>query len=133
MARKKDQFPQVLKIASVLAALVLLSGAGVFLAVRSPNGISKLPDFPIDQYLEGTGLWSHENYKITGRVDNVLLRSAKSQRLLISIKPDGFSTFLPVLLENGNGKIPVQREQKLVLEVHLGPDREILCTAYGPQ
>jgi len=133
MARQKAQFPQALKILSVLGALVLLSGAGVFLAVRTPNAITKLPDFPVTRYMESSGLWSHENYKITGRVDNVLLRSTNSPRILISIKPDGSDTFLPVLLENGNSKKPVQREQKLILEVHLGPLREILCTAYAPQ
>lgn len=117
-------------ILALLAGLILASGAVAFVLLRKPNQFANLPAFPIDSYMEGKALWSHEDYKVEGRVDNVLLRSTSGETLLVSIQPIGSSLRLPVLLERKGGKVPVQREQNLVLKVNLGPASQIQCKEY---
>jgi hypothetical protein len=81
--------------------------------------------------LEGSKLWSHEDYAIAGKVENVLLRSEDRRKLLVSVRPEGSDKVLPVVFEQkDNDRLPVQREQQLLLRVTLGPAEEILCTAH---
>lgn len=130
MARIQSNMGKLRLILALLAGLVLVSGAVAFVLLRKPNQFANLPAFPIDSYMEGKALWSHEDYKVEGRVDNVLLRSTSGETLLVSIQPIGSSLRLPVLLERKGGKVPVQREQNLVLKVNLGPASQIQCKEY---
>lgn len=130
MARSKTDLKKLLIIATLLVVFVLLTGSIAFLALRKPNAFANLSAFPIDSYMEGKGLLSQEDYKMEGRVDNVILRSASGEKLLVAIQPDGSDLRLPVVLEKNGGKGPVQREQHLVLRVNLGASSQIQCTRF---
>ena len=130
MARINSKPGKIRLILALLAGLLLLSGAAAFVLLRTPNQFASLPAFPIDSYMEGKALWSHEDYKLEGRVDNVMLRSANGETLLLSIQPTGSSLRLPVLIDRKGGKVPVQREQILVLKVGLGQSSQIQCKYY---
>ncbi len=131
MARRRQNPAKLFKIAAIFITLAVLSGLAVFWLSANSGSFSKLPVFPVDSYMDGSNLWSHEDYVITGKVENVLLRSDDRGRLLVSIRPDGAEALLPVIFrQTEGGKVPVQREQKVALKVHLGRAGEILCTAY---
>ena len=98
---------------------------------RSPDTISQLPEFPVSRYLEGNSLWSDEDYKLAGKVSNVLLRSGDGKTLLVSIKSEASDTFLPVKLDKDNGKKKsIQKDQAITLKVRLDPDGIIVCNEY---
>lgn len=117
-------------ILTLLVGLLLVTGAMAFILLRKPDAFANLPAFPIDSYMDGKNLWSHEDYKVEGRVDNVILRSPSGEKLLVAIQPTGSDLRLPVLLEKRGGKIPIQREQHLVMKVTLGPSSQIQCSQY---
>lgn len=130
MARLNGNPKRMRLIFGLLAALLLASAAVAFSLLRKPNQFARLPAFPVDTYMEGKALWNYEDYKVEGRVDNVLLRSTDGKTLLVSIQPVGSSVRLPVLLARNGGKVPVQREQNLLLKVNLGPASQIQCKEY---
>lgn len=119
------------KIAFFCVGFLLLSGVAVFLLTRSPDTLSQLPEFPVSRYLEGNSLWSEEDYKLAGKVSNVLLRSGDGKTLLVSIKPEASDTFLPVKLDKDNGKKKsIQKDQVITLKVRLDSDGVIVCNEY---
>lgn len=130
MARSKMNSRKLFTIFMVLAVFLILSGVIAFVLLRKPDQFAKLTAFPIDSYMDGKDLWSHEDFKLEGRVDNVILRSASGGKLLVALQPTGSDLRLPILLEKGDGKIPVQREQKLVMKVNLGRASQIQCTYF---
>ena len=131
MARGMQTPKHLLKATTLLGVLILLSGITVFLATKHSNPIAKLPPFPLQSYMDGGNLWSHEDYSLQGKVENVFLRSDDRTKYLAAIRPEGSELLVPVLFESDTaGATPVQREQALLLEVHLGPSGEILCTAH---
>ncbi len=131
MARDPTNSIKVGKIASLCVGFLLLSGVSVFLLTRSPDTLSHLPEFPVSRYLEGNSLWSDEDYKLAGKVSNVLLRSGDGKTLLVSIKPEASDTFLPVKLDKDNGKKKsIQKDQVITLKVRLDSDGVIVCNEY---
>jgi len=131
MARNPTNSIKAGKIASFCVGFLLLAGAAVFLISRSPDTISHLPAFPVSRYLDGNSLWSDEDYKLAGKVSNVLLRSGDGKTLLVSIKPEESESFLPVKLEKDSGKKKgIQKDQAITLKVRLDPDGVIICNEY---
>jgi hypothetical protein len=131
MARNPTHSMKVGKIAFFCVGFLLLSGVAVFLLTRSPDTISQLPEFPVSRYLEGNSLWSDEDYKLAGKVSNVLLRSGDGKTLLVSIKPEASDTFLPVKLDKDKGKKKsIQKDQVITLKVRLDSDGVIVCNEY---
>jgi len=131
MARNPTHSMKVGKIAFFCVGFLLLSGVSVFLVTRSPDTLSQLPEFPVSRYLEGNSLWSDEDYKLAGKVSNVLLRSGDGKTLLVSIKPEASDTFLPVKLDKDNGKKKsIQKDQVITLKVRLDSDGVIVCNEY---
>ena len=131
MARNPTSSIKVGKIASFCVGFLLLSGVAVFLLTRSPDTLSQLPEFPVSRYLEGNSLWSDEDYKLAGKVSNVLLRSGDGKTLLVSIKPEASDTFLPVKLDKDNGKKKsIQKDQVITLKVRLDSDGVIVSNEY---
>jgi hypothetical protein len=131
MSRNPTSSIKVGKIASFCVGFLLFSGAAVFLIARSPDTISHLPEFPVSRYLDGNGLWSEEDYKLAGKVSNVLLRSGDGKTLLVSIKPEASDTFLPIKLDKDSGKKKsIQKDQSITLKVRLDPDGVIVCNEY---
>lgn len=133
MARIQSNPRKLGLIAAVLLLFLLISGAVAFVMFRKPDEFAKLPAFPIDTYMKGKDLWSHEDYRVEGRVDNVLMRSPGGDKLLVAIQPDGSDLRIPVLMQTTGGAVPIQREQRLVLRVNLGRASEIQCTRYEPR
>ena len=131
MARNTDNVTKTVKISIFCGAFLLLSGAAVFLLARSPDTMSHLPEFPVAHYLDGNSLWSDEDYKLAGKVSNVLLRSGDGKTLLVSIKPEGSDSFLPVKLEKDiKKKKSIQKDQQITLKVRLDSDSVIVCNEY---
>lgn len=133
MARSGKNQSKLWIIFASLGGFLVLSGAIAFVALRRPNQFANLPAFPVENYMEGKSLWSREDYKVEGRVDNVIQRSAAGNILLVSIQPAGFDLRLPVLIEEKEGRVPIQREQNLILRVSVGTASQILCKLYEPK
>lgn len=133
MARNKKTASKTLGIIVVIVVLVALSGGGAFFLLNNGNGLSKLPAFPVEKYLDGGNLWGYEEYKLEGTVDNVLQRSRNKDTILASIQPDNSKRRLPVIIQKSEGMKPVLREQKLILKVTLGDSHEIYCKEYYSQ
>jgi hypothetical protein len=91
---------------------------------------SELQPFPVDSYLGGGNLWSYDEYRISGRVDNVIYRSRASNRTVASIQPLDSKVRLPVVIEPEPGAKGVQIEQVLDLKITLGPAGELLCREF---
>jgi uncharacterized protein (DUF58 family) len=128
MARpKKSRLDKKTLLLAGAAALVIAAGA-VFFSLGSSRQFSSLAAFPVERYLESAGLFSQEDFRIDGRVENVLLRSGGGGRFLVSIRPEGSNLLLPVLVESR--KKPLQRDQRLVMKVHVAASGGILCTDY---
>lgn len=131
MSRNTGSFNKTIKISVACAGFFALSAATVFLITRNPDVISHLPEFPVARYLDGNSLWSDEDYKLAGKVSNVLLRSGDGKTLLVSIKPEASDTFLPVKLDKDNGKKKsIQKDQVITLKVRLDSDGVIVCNEY---
>ena len=128
MARGKKPILDKNKIllAAGVAALIAL-GALIF-SLGSQGQFSSLSEFPVDRYLDNKGLFSQEDFRIQGTVDNVLLRANGGGHFLVSIRPDESQLLLPVLMEPG--KKPLQRDQRLLLRVHVASNGGIVCTDY---
>ena len=124
------RLPLILLVASIF---LLASGATAFVLLRKPSAFANLPAFPIDSYLAGRNLLGLEDYKIEGRVDNILLRSATGEKLLVAIQPVGSDLRLPIIVEKKGGKSPIQREQNLVFRVNLGSLSQIRSDLYEPK
>ncbi len=131
MARGNGKLKKLLVISAAGVLLLLVAGGGALYFARPANKFANLPAFPVDAYLAGGTLWSDEDYLVEGRVDNLLMRSKDDLRLLVSIEPKTSDTRLPVVLDRAGGKLPLQREQKLQMKVHLGSSGEIVCTDYS--
>jgi hypothetical protein len=128
MARRKKS-PLTPKNLLIVGAAILVIAAGTaFFSLDSRRQFSNLAAFPVDRYLEASGLFSQEDFRIDGTVDNVLLRSDGGRRFLVSIRPGDSNLLLPVLVESG--KKPLQREQRLVMKVHVAANGTVLCTDY---
>lgn len=131
MARNTGDFTKTIKISAACAGFFAISGAAVFLMTRNPDTISLLPEFPVARYLDGNSLWSDEDYKLAGNVSNVLLRSGDGKTLLVSIKPEGSDSFLPVKLEKDpKKKKSIQKDQQITLKVRLDGESVIVCNEY---
>jgi hypothetical protein len=129
MARKQTNSIRIAAIVGGLVAILLAAG-GIFFFFGKNDAYADLPPFPVDSYLGGGNLWSYDEYRIKGRVDNVIYRSRTSDRIVASVQPLDSKVRLPVVIEpklEGKG---VQIEQMLELKVTLGPDGEIVCREF---
>ncbi len=117
-----------LRLVLVIAATLLVcAGVATFFFFRKSNHLANLPAFPTESYMQGARLWSHEDFRLEGKVDGVIQRSESGNRLVVSIRPEGSDHRLPVIIDAASGKVPVQREQRLALQVSLGSEMEIRC------
>lgn len=114
-----------------LLLLLSAAGAGVYFYVRSADKLSKLPPLPVDAYLAGGNLWSDEEYKLEGRIDNVIYRSDDRSTLVVSVQPTGSTRRLPVVVKPDAKKKPLQREQVLVLKISVGAKKQLVCSDYA--
>lgn len=128
MPRSSKPFLDKQKILISGAVLVVVA-VGAFLFSPNPSRrFSKLAEFPVENYLENNGVMSQEDFLIDGTVENVLLRDGTGRRFLVSMETDRDGLLLPVLVESD--KKPIQRGQRLLMQVHIGAHDGIVCTNY---
>jgi hypothetical protein len=128
MARRNKPVFNLRILLAAGAALLLVAAGALVLGLGSARQFSGLAAFPVDRYLESNGLFGQEDFRIDGKVENVVLRGDGGRRFLVSIRPDDSDLLLPVVVESG--KKPLQRDQRLVMKVHVDASGGILCTHY---
>ncbi|RYD84412.1 MAG: hypothetical protein EOP84_05570 [Verrucomicrobiaceae bacterium] len=129
MARQSNNTRGYLIVAGSIALLILAGSLGLFFLKSQPY--KELPAFPVESYMEGKNLWGREEYRMEGKVDNVILGSSGGNTLLVSFRPEGSGLLVPVVLEKSGGKTSVQREQKLIMKVTLGKASQIVCSEFA--
>jgi len=129
VARQSNNTKGYLIVAGSIALLILAGSLGLVLLRSQPY--KDLPAFPVESYMEGKNLWGREEYRVEGKVDNVILGSPSGNTLLVSFRPEGTGLLLPVILEKSGGKAAIQREQKLVMKVTIGKASQILCNEFA--
>ena len=128
MARPKKTLHTKKTLLLAGAAAVVIAAGAAFLSLGTSRAYSHLAAFPVDRYLSSNGLFDQEDFRIDGKIENVLLRSNGGNRFLVSIRPEDSNLLLPVLVESR--KKPLQRDQRLVMKVHVAANGGILCTDY---
>lgn len=131
MSRKKGN---PLVVVSILVGLVLvlgLVGGAAFMYLNGANQFSKLAAFPVDNYMDSAGLWSQQDYRLEGRVDNIIAYTNDKGSVLLSMQPKGSDRRVPVVVQAVNAGKPLQREQDVVLKVTLGNQKQIICSDYS--
>jgi hypothetical protein len=113
-------------------------GAGIIIVLFSFFGFSKkaFPKgdfnkclvFPVDTYLDGDALWSNADYLIQGSFQNILLKQRSSEATLCSIITDEKKIPLPVIFTPQSTTMPLQREQRIKVKVHVEDDGRIVAT-----
>ena len=127
MARiKKFQIGKSYILFSVIGLIGL--GGFSFLGLGSSQKFSQLSEFPVENYLEKNGIIGREDFRLEGKVENILLRSDNGKTFLVSIKPASSDYLLPVILTSQ--KKSIQREQILVMKVHADSSEVITCDDY---
>lgn len=112
-------------------ALLLAAGAGGFvvsLVSSSPGSFRKLPEFPVASFCAGDPLWGNSSYRLSGVLDNMILESQDRKKYLVSIIPEGASVPLPVIIPVKASQVPLQRQQKLLIEVGVDSSGRIIAS-----
>lgn len=114
----------------ILLSVIGLIGLGgfSFLDLGSSRKFSQLSEFPVENYLEKNGIIGREDFRLEGKVENILLRSENGKTFLVSIKPANSDYLLPVILSSQ--KKSIQREQILVMKVYADSSEVIKCDEY---
>ncbi len=129
MARKRTSTAKIATIAGGFLAIVVVA-VGLTFAFGRRDAYRALPPFPVDAYLSGGNLWSYDEYRIKGRVENVIYRSHESGVIVASVQPLDSKVRLPLFIQRTSGTGGVQLEQVLDFKVTLGPNKEIRCLEF---
>lgn len=127
MPRAKKSQPGKNYILISVIGLISLCGFSFF-HLGSSQKFSQLSEFPVENYLEKNGIIGREDFRLEGKVENILLRSDNGNSFLVSIKPANSDYLLPVILTSQ--KKTIQREQILVMKVHADSSEVIKCDDY---
>jgi hypothetical protein len=129
MARQSKLSPPLLMTGAVIVAVfVIVSFFAFSKKAYSKNNFNKCPAFPADSYLNGDALWSNSDYVITGSFQNILLQQRVSDSTLCTVAIEDKKVPLPVIFTASAAKIPLQREQKIKVLVHVEDDGRIVAT-----
>lgn len=127
MARAKKF--QIGKTYIILLIIGLIGLVGFsFIDSDSSRNLSQLSEFPVENYLEKNGIIGQEDFRIEGKVENILRRSNDGKTFLVSIKPKVSDYLLPVILDSQ--KKSIQREQVLIMRVHADSSEVVRCDYY---
>lgn len=127
MARAKKIQLNKTYIALSVVGLIFV-GCFSFLDFGSSKKFSQLAEFPVENYLEKNGIFGQEDFRLEGKVENILLRSDKGKTFLVSIKPTNSEYLLPVIVSSQ--KKSIQREQILIMKVRTDSSEAIQCDDY---
>jgi hypothetical protein len=127
MARaKKFQIGKTYIIVLIIGLISLVGFS--FIDSDSSRNFSQLSEFPVENYLEKNGIIGQEDFRIEGKVENILRRSNDGKTFLVSIKPKVSDYLLPVILDSQ--KKSIQREQVLIMRVHADSSEVVRCDYY---
>jgi hypothetical protein len=128
MTRISKPFLNKQKLLITGVALIVVAAGAFYFNSDTSRQFSHLAVFPVENYLENSGVISQEDFLIDGTVDNVVTRDETGRRFLVSVQIGENGQLLPVLVESG--KKPIQRGQRLLMAVHVGAKDGIVCTNY---
>ena len=94
----------------------------------SSQRFSQLPEFPVENYLEKNSIIGREDFRLEGKIENILFRSGDGKTFLVSVKPVNSDYLLPVVISSQ--KKSIQREQILIMKLHTDSSELIKCEDY---
>ena len=112
-----------------LSVIGLISFIGFFIFnLDSSQRFSQLPEFPVENYLEKNSIIGREDFRLEGKIENILFRSGDGKTFLVSVKPVNSDYLLPVVISSQ--KKSIQREQILIMKLHTDSSELIKCEDY---
>jgi hypothetical protein len=115
---------------STIVAAMSLGALGILLFQTKFDRYARLPEFPVESYLEGKGMWSGDFFRIAGTVKNILHQNEEDGTLLVSIEMEETGRIVPVLVTRDTNRTPLSRNQQLKMEVAVDPKSRIKCLRY---
>jgi len=113
----------------LLSVIGLISFIGFFIFnLDSSQRFSQLPEFPVENYLEKNSIIGREDFRLEGKIENILFRSGDGKTFLVSVKPVNSDYLLPVVISLQ--KKSIQREQILIMKLHTDSSELIKCEDY---
>ena len=113
----------------LLSVIGLISFIGFFMFnLDLSQRFSRLPEFPVENYLEKNSIIGREDFKLEGKIENILFRSGDGKTFLVSVKPVNSDYLLPVVISSQ--KKSIQREQILIMKLHADSSELIKCEDY---
>ena len=113
----------------LLSVIGLISFIGFFIFnLNSSQRFSQLPEFPVENYLEKNSIIGREDFRLEGKIENILFRSGDGKTFLVSVKPVNSDYLLPVVISSQ--KKSIQREQILIMKLHTDSRELIKCEDY---
>lgn len=113
----------------LLPVIGLISFIGFFIFnLDSSQRFSQLPEFPVENYLEKNSIIGREDFRLEGKIENILFRSGDGKTFLVSVKPVNSDYLLPVVISLQ--KKSIQREQILIMKLHTDSSELIKCEDY---
>lgn len=100
----------------------------MLVALEGREPLSKLPAFPVANYLKGDLLWSPTDFSLAGTVDNVLLRSKDGQCLLLSVLPADGGQKLPIIYSPSSQAPALFRQQKIQARISVRDDGMLVAS-----
>jgi hypothetical protein len=115
---------------STVVAAIALGALGILLFQTKFDRYARLPEFPVESYLEGKGMWSGDFFRIVGTVENVLHQNEEDGILVVSVQMEEAGRIVPVLVTRKENQAPLSRNQQLKMEVAVDPNDRIKCLRY---
>ncbi len=113
----------------LLSVIGLISFIGFLIFnLDSSQRFSQLPEFPVENYLEKNSIIGREDFRLEGKIENILFRSGDGKTFLVSVKPVNSDYLLPVVISSQ--KKSIQREQILIMKLHTDSSELIKCEDY---
>ena len=113
----------------LLSVIGLISFIGFLIFnLDSSQRFSQLPEFPVENYLEKNSIIGREDFRLEGKIENILFRSGDGKTFLVYVKPVNSDYLLPVVISSQ--KKSIQREQILIMKLHTDSSELIKCEDY---
>jgi hypothetical protein len=127
MARRARSTPKAgIMIGALVVALLLIALGGYFLGA---GGIPyrTAPEFPVQEYLSSSSSLRGNSYRLTGAMLNSIAWSPQSGRL-ISVKPSGSDSPIPVVVPASLGEGAMQKGQRFHFLVEIRENGIVYAT-----
>lgn len=111
MARRARTSPGTGWLFAVLAAVLLVIGAGGYYFGSSGVPYRTVPEFPVEEYLSTSTSLRGNTYRLSGAVLNSIAWSPEEGRL-ISVQPKNSDSPIPVVIPASLGETNIQKGQR---------------------